>query len=96
MDAYNLISFLGIFVLVGVGWVLSAERRNMNRRVIGWGIGLQLLIGLFIFVVPAGAKAFDVVNVAVVEVLDSASAGAKFVFGRLALGPGTGVRKSCG
>jgi len=88
MDAYNLVSFFGIFVLVGVGWVLSADKRNMNWRVIGWGIGLQLLIALFIFVVPVGEDVFGVVNDVVVKVLDSASAGSKFVFGRLALGPG--------
>ena len=88
MDAYNIISFCGIFVLAGVGWVLSADKRRMNWRVIGWGIGLQLLIAGFIFVVPAGADVFGVVNDVVVKVLDSASAGARFVFGRLALGPG--------
>ena len=88
MDEYNVVSFLGLFVLVGVGWVFSADKRRMNWRVIGWGIGLQILIGLFIFVVPAGADVFLVVNDVVVKVLDSASAGARFVFGRLALGPG--------
>ncbi|MBP7049549.1 MAG: nucleoside transporter [Phycisphaerae bacterium] len=88
MDAYNLVSFAGIFVLVGIAWVLSADRRNMNWRVIGWGIGLQLLVAMLIFVVPAGARVFLVVNDAVVKVLDSAGAGARFVFGRLALGPG--------
>jgi CNT family concentrative nucleoside transporter len=88
MDIYNLVSFAGIFILVGFAWVLSSDRRNMNWRVIGWGIWLQLLIGLFIFVVPAGAELFRVVNDVVVKVLDSASAGAKFVFGPLALAPG--------
>lgn len=88
MDIYNLVSFAGIFVLIGFAWVLSADKKNMNWRVIGWGIGLQLLIALFIFIVPVGSKLFLVVNDVVVEVLDSASAGAKFVFGRLALAPG--------
>src|SRR4030043_2386715 len=88
MDAYNIISFCGIFVIVGVGWVLSADKRRMNWRVIGWGIALQLVIAAFIFVVPAGADVFGVVNDVVVKVLDSASAGARFVFGRLALGRG--------
>ncbi|MCU0915191.1 MAG: nucleoside transporter [Planctomycetes bacterium] len=88
MDRYNLVSFLGIFVLAGLAWAVSADRRNVNWRVVGWGIGLQLLIALFIFVVPAGARVFLVVNDAVVKVLDSAGAGARFVFGRLALGPG--------
>lgn len=88
MDGYNLVSFAGIFVLVGIAWVLSADRRNMNWRVIGWGIALQLLVALFIFVVPAGAKLFLVVNDAVVKILESAGEGSRFVFGRLALGPG--------
>jgi CNT family concentrative nucleoside transporter len=88
MDVYNLVSFSGIFVLIGFAWFLSADRKNMNWRVVGWGIGLQILIGFFIFVVPVGSRLFLVVNDIVVEVLDSASAGAKFVFGPLALAPG--------
>ncbi len=88
MDGYNLVSFAGIFVLMGLAWALSADRRNVNFRVIGWGVALQLIVALFIFVVPAGAKVFLVVNNIVVRVLDSAGAGARFVFGRLALGPG--------
>ena len=84
MDIYNLVSFAGIFILIGFAWVLSADKKNMNWRVIGWGIGLQILIGFFIFVVPAGSDLFLLVNDVVVKVLDSASAGAKFVFGPLA------------
>jgi CNT family concentrative nucleoside transporter len=88
MDIYNLVSFAGIFVLLGFAWLLSNDRRNMNFRVIFWGVAIQLLIAAFIFVVPAGADVFRVVNDVVVKVLDSASAGAKFVFGPLALPPG--------
>jgi len=88
MDIYNLVSFAGIFVLIGFAWILSADKKNMNWRVIIWGIGLQILIALFIFIVPAGSKLFLVVNDIVVSILESASAGAKFVFGRLALAPG--------
>jgi CNT family concentrative nucleoside transporter len=88
MDGHNLVSLAGIFVLVGLAWVLSADRRNVNWRVIGWGITLQLLVAVFIFVVPAGTKVFLVANDVVIKVLDSAGEGARFVFGRLALGPG--------
>jgi len=84
MDIYNLVSFAGIFILIGFAWLLSTDKKNMNWRVIGWGVGLQILIALFIFVVPAGAKIFLAINDVVVKVLDSASAGAKFVFGPLA------------
>ena len=89
MQIHNLISFLGFFVLLGVAWLFSAERRNMNWRVIGWGIGLQFLLALFIFVFPVGATMFRFVNDLVVVVLDSAMAGVRFVFGRLAVTPGT-------
>jgi CNT family concentrative nucleoside transporter len=88
MEAYNLISFLGVFVLLGFAWLISADRKNMNWRVISWGVGLMLLFALFIFVVPAGAEAFLFINDLVVKILESAAAGTKFVFGRLALPPG--------
>jgi len=88
MGIYNVVSFIGIFILLAVAWVLSSNRRNMNWRVIGWATGLQLLLAGFIFQVPAGTKIFLVINDAVVKVLDSAGEGARFVFGRLALGPG--------
>jgi CNT family concentrative nucleoside transporter len=85
---HNLISFAGIFVLMGVAWLLSSDRRVINWRVVLWGTALQFLFALFLFVVPAGTKVFLFVNDAVVKVLDSASAGTRFVFGRLAIPPG--------
>lgn len=54
-----------------------------------WGIGLQLLFALFIFVVPAGSKLFLSINDFAVQILETASKGAEFVFGPLALQPGT-------
>jgi CNT family concentrative nucleoside transporter len=88
MTAYNFVSFLGIFIIAGFAWLLSANRRVVNWRVVGWGIGLQFLFAFFVFVVPAGTKFFLVVNRVVVTLLGSASAGTRFVFGRLALPPG--------
>jgi len=44
MDIYNLVSFAGMFVLLGFAWLLSSNRKNMNFRVIVWGIVLQLLL----------------------------------------------------
>lgn len=86
---YNLISFIGIFILMAFAWILSTDRKVINWRVVIWGTVLQLTLALFIFVVPAGSKVFLVVNDAVVKVLDSATAGIRFLFGRLALPPGT-------
>lgn len=85
---YNLISFVGIFLLMLFAWALSANRRVINWRVIFWGVLIQLLFALFIFIVPAGTRFFLFLNDVVVKVIGVAGEGAKFIFGRLALPPG--------
>lgn len=84
----NLISFAGIFFLIAFAWAISENRRSVNWKTVGWGVALQLLFGLFVFVFPIGTKVFLILNDIVVKVLDSATAGTKFLFGRLALPPG--------
>ena len=88
MTIYNLVSFFGLFVLLGVAWLMSTDRRNINFRVVAWGLVLQIAFAIFIFVIPAGTNVFLFVNDVVVKVLDSSSAGARFLFGRLAISPG--------
>lgn len=86
---YNFVSFTGIFVIMAFAWLISSNRKVINWRVIIWGTLLQLIFAFFIFVVPVGSKIFLLINDAVVKILDSATAGTRFVFGRLALPPGT-------
>lgn len=88
MDRYNLVSFFGIFILLGVAWILSNNRRVMNWRVIILGVFLQLVFGLLIFRAPGGTRFFLIVNDLVVKLLDASSEGTRFVFGPLALPPG--------
>lgn len=89
MEWHNLTSFAGMFVLMGVAWAFSTDRRRSSWRVVGWGVGLQLLIAVLVFVVPAGTRVLQFLNDAVVAGLQAASAGAQFLFGPLALPPGT-------
>ena len=84
MDMQNVVSFAGLFVLMGLAWVLSAHRRRMNWRVIGVGVGLQLLLGAIVFRAPGSRSAFQWINRAVLRILEAATAGQKFVFGPLA------------
>ena len=88
MEVYNLVSLAGMFVLLAFAWTCSSHKKNLNWRVIFWGIGLQCLFAFFIFIVPAGAKLFLFINDVVVKVLESAGAGSRFLFGRLAVPPG--------
>lgn len=84
----RLISILGYVVLIAFAWFLSSNRKNVNWRVISWGVVFQIIFAGFLFMFPAGAKIFMFINKIVISVLDSATAGTVFVFGRLALGPG--------
>lgn len=89
MESYNLVSLAGIFLLLGFAWICSANKRKMNWRVIIWGTGLQIILAVFIFVIPAGSRIFLFINDIVLKILGSATAGTRFLFGRLALPPGT-------
>lgn len=88
MSRYNIISFVGIFCLMLMAWVLSSDRRNVNWRVIFWGVALQLLFAFFIFRIKQGMALFYWINNVVVKILSFAHAGLYFVFGPLALSPG--------
>lgn len=85
---YNLIGFSGIFILMSIAWAFSTDRRNVNWRAVFWGIALQLIFAVFIFIIPTGQKVFLFINDAVIKIFSFAQAGTRFVFGRLAISPG--------
>lgn len=93
MPLYNLVSFAGIFVLLIIAWLISrfvfGNPSIINWHLICWGIGLQILFALFIFIVPAGISLFQAINDLAIIVLSAASDGATFVFGPLAASPGS-------
>jgi CNT family concentrative nucleoside transporter len=88
MSRYHLISFAGLFIFIFLGWLMSDNHRVVNWRVIGWGLGLQFCFGLFVFKVPAGTAFFLAINDIVVKIVDASAAGARFLFGPLAVPPG--------
>lgn len=88
MSIYNLVSFVGIFLMMGIAYLFSSNKKVVNWRVIVWGVLLQFIFAFFIFILPVGGKIFLVINQVVLKILDSASAGTQFVFGRLAIPPG--------
>ncbi len=89
MEMYNLVSLAGLFLLVGFAVLCSPDKKRINWRAVFWGTALQLAVAFFIFVVPAGMAVFLFINRIVLRVLNSAQEGNRFVFGRLALPPGT-------
>jgi concentrative nucleoside transporter, CNT family len=88
VDFYNFVSLFGIVLLIAFAYLFSTNRKEINWLVVIWGVGLQMLFALFLFVFPAGTKFFLFINDTVVKVMDSSLAGSKFIFGPLALPPG--------
>jgi CNT family concentrative nucleoside transporter len=75
----NLISLLGIAVICLIAWLGSENRRVISWNVIIWGIGLQLLVGLVVFVF--GPQLVEGLSTLLNTILDASEAGARFLFG---------------
>ncbi len=79
----NLISLLGIVVLVGLGWAFSTGRRQFPVRTVAWGLGLQLVFAVLLLRTGWGQAVFGWLRGAVVQLLSFTDPGAAFVFGPL-------------
>lgn len=91
MSWLNLLSFVGIFALCGIAWLTSEDRRIIPWRTIAWGIGLQLILGALVFLLPVTRSLMLLLNDAINAVLDATEAGARFLFGPLFVPQPTGV-----
>lgn len=48
MEWERFISFIGMFVLLGIAWLMSNNKSGIRPRIILWGVGLQLLFALIV------------------------------------------------
>ncbi|MDX1492932.1 MAG: nucleoside transporter C-terminal domain-containing protein, partial [Longimicrobiales bacterium] len=74
---------VGLVVLLGVAWLLSTNRSRVSWRIVGWGLGLQIVFALVVLRTPLGVMAFEAVNSVVAAVLHYGEQGGRFVFGNL-------------
>ncbi|MCI5080709.1 MAG: Na+ dependent nucleoside transporter [Saprospiraceae bacterium] len=72
---------LGIAVLIGVCYLLSADRKAVDWRMVGIGLLLQIVLALAILKVPFVSQIFDVIAQFFQQVLEFTEAGAAFMFG---------------
>ncbi|MDX5348151.1 MAG: NupC/NupG family nucleoside CNT transporter [Hymenobacteraceae bacterium] len=75
---------LGLLVLIGIAFLFSTNKRNINWRLVGVGVVLQILFGLLLTKIPLVTKGFAAVSRGFVTFLDFSQAGANFLFGNLA------------
>ncbi|MBJ96003.1 MAG: NupC/NupG family nucleoside CNT transporter [Rickettsiales bacterium] len=76
-------SLIGIPLLLLLAWSMSTNRRLVPWRVIGWGLGLQLLFAVMVLKTVPGRWLFAELNKGVMLLLGFTTEGARFIFGNL-------------
>ena len=79
-----LFGILGICSLLGISWLFSNSKKSINWRIVGIGIGLQLIFAIFVIRTPWGSLVFEAVGRFFVKIINFTFDGASFVFGALA------------
>lgn len=73
-------ALLGMVVLVAIAWAFSADKKSINWKVVGIGLGIQILLAIGVLQVPFIQSIFEVVGKMFVKVLDFTQAGTQFLF----------------
>jgi len=71
---------IGIVVLLAIAFALSNNRKQINMRIIGWGLGLQAIFAIFILKTPIGGPLFGFLDKAVRKLVSFSDAGSDFLF----------------
>lgn len=87
----TLISLIGIFILLTVGFLVSKHRSDINWRTIIVAFSLQFAIGAFALYFPIGRSVLESVSGGVSGVLSYAQSGIDFLFGNLGRASSDGI-----
>ncbi len=77
----RLISLLGLFVFMGLAWLVGERNKSINWRIVAGGLFLQFALALFIFKTPIGAAVFQAAGYFFESLLGFVDAGTSLVFG---------------
>lgn len=74
---------VGMLALILIAFLFSSDRKNINWKVIGIGLSIQVMLAFLILKVSAVAKFFELVGKIFVVILDFTKAGSEFLLGGL-------------
>ncbi len=77
----RLTGIIGVFVLMGLAFLMSRNKKSINWRTILVGVGLQFIFALLVLKTPPGRWIFEQSREVIVRLLSYADYGAKFMFG---------------
>jgi len=80
----------GLAVLVGIAWSFSRDRRAVPWRLVLTGTVLQIAFAALVLGLPAGRAVLSAIAAGFIKLLGFVDVGSRFVFGKLADGPGFG------
>ena len=83
---------IGIILLLGIAFILSNNRKQINYRIVGWGLSLQFLFGVFILKTPFGKPLFGFFDKVITRLISFSDAGSDFLFKSLV--PGVGYHEA--
>ena len=76
----NLTGLIGVFVLLGIAFLLSNNRKEIKFNTIIWGIGLQLLLAVLLLKVPLIKSQFFYIDNIFKKFISFSDAGSNFLF----------------
>lgn len=74
---------IGLVGILGLAYALSTNRRAISLRIVGWGLGLQVLFALIVLKTTIGQRVFEVLGEKMRQLLEFAVVGSGFVFGAI-------------
>ena len=76
----RLTSLFGLFVMMGLAWLMSSNRKKVSLRVVGGGLLLQFVFALLIFYTPPGRIFFEFLGEMFNSLLACVNEGTEFLF----------------
>ncbi|MGI5843312.1 MAG: NupC/NupG family nucleoside CNT transporter [Candidatus Xenobium sp.] len=77
------VGLLGLITILGIAYALSTNRKAISFRTVGWGLGLQFALALFVLKTRTGIIVFQWLGGLVTKLLEFTKEGSGFVFGPL-------------
>ncbi len=74
------IGILGVIAILGIAYLMSNNKKNIDLRLVVWGLALQLLFGIFILVTPFGKPIFSWFDKLIKKLLSFSNEGSEFLF----------------
>lgn len=79
----TLIGILGILALIGIAWLMSNDKKNINYRAVGIMMAVQLFLAWFMLNTSIGKKVLQKIVDLFNKILSFGNEGIAFVFGDL-------------